>query len=190
MGLDGSIAGLIHGGHTGAVELARVALDVAFQGHWPHTWLEVEQPLQTMKVSGLARTCLSGRAGFCISSLRKVCWPVHFQTSADQLFGKAPSLARTLCATHWLVDTQPVCKVSSIRQSCGEAQEANGQVCLRTNVAHAGHNHLQNGPPAAATAPMTVIQKCHPTSKGFVSDSSSPMLLLLSYALWMSAPAP
>lgn len=54
MRLDGSIAGLVHGGHAGAIELARVALDVALQGHRPHTWLEVEQPLQIMKVSSLA----------------------------------------------------------------------------------------------------------------------------------------
>lgn len=53
MGLDGSIAGLVHGGHTGAVELARVALDVALQGHRSHTWLEVEQPLKIMKILSL-----------------------------------------------------------------------------------------------------------------------------------------
>ena len=46
MGLDGGVGGLVHGGHTGAVELAGVPLDVALQGHRAHTGLEVEQPLQ------------------------------------------------------------------------------------------------------------------------------------------------
>ena len=42
VGLDGSISWLVHGGHAGAVKLARVALNVAFQRHRPYTWLEVE----------------------------------------------------------------------------------------------------------------------------------------------------
>ena len=46
MQLDGGIGGLVHGGHAGAVELARVALDVALQRHRPHAGLEVEQALQ------------------------------------------------------------------------------------------------------------------------------------------------
>ena len=46
MGLDGGVGRLVHGGHAGAVELARVALDVALQGHWPHAGLEIEQALQ------------------------------------------------------------------------------------------------------------------------------------------------
>ena len=46
VGLDGGVGRLVHGGHTGAVELAGVPLDVALQGHGPHTGLEVEQPLQ------------------------------------------------------------------------------------------------------------------------------------------------
>lgn len=55
MCLDGSIAGLVHGGHAGAIELAGVALDVTLQGHRPHTWLEVEQPLQMMQISSASR---------------------------------------------------------------------------------------------------------------------------------------
>ena len=47
MGLDGGVAGLVHGGHAGAVKLAGVALDVTLQGHRPHAGLEVEQPLYT-----------------------------------------------------------------------------------------------------------------------------------------------
>ena len=169
MGLDGSIAGLVHGGHAGAVELARVPLDVALQGHRPHTWLEVEQSLQIKRAPRSA-------SNLTASTLRR---------SAGQVFSKAPSLDKTrpkLWEAHQLVDAQPVCKVSSICQSCGKAQEADGQVCLCTDVAHAGHDHLQNGPPATATAPMTVNQVSQPTPQGFVSDSSSPMLFVLSCA--------
>lgn len=106
----------------------------------------------------------------------------HQKLCADQLNDGSARLqaCHELCAAHRLADAQPVCQVGSIRQSCGKAQEANGQVCLCTDVAHAGHNHLQNGSPAAATAPMTVNQTCHHTSQGI---NSWPKLLLSSFAV-------
>ena len=47
VGLYSSIGWLVHSGHTRTVKLARVALNVALQGHWPHTGLEVEQALHS-----------------------------------------------------------------------------------------------------------------------------------------------
>jgi hypothetical protein len=45
--LDGSVRGLIHGGHARAVKFSREALDVALQRHWPHARFEVEETLHS-----------------------------------------------------------------------------------------------------------------------------------------------
>ena len=55
-----------------------------------------------------------------------------------------------------LLDAEPVSKISSIGQSRGQAQEADWQVCLCADVAHAGHNHLQYG----TSAPTTHLSVC------------------------------
>ena len=40
---DGRVGWLVHGGHAGAVKVARVALDVHVEGDGTHRRLEVEQ---------------------------------------------------------------------------------------------------------------------------------------------------
>ena len=50
--------------------------------------------------------------------------------------------------TYGFLDAKPVGQVSSVSQCSGEAQEANGQICLSTDVAHAGYNDLQDWTPA------------------------------------------
>lgn len=57
VGLYGCIGWLVHGGHAGAVELARVALNMTFQGHRAHTWLEVEQPLHITHPHIMIKRC-------------------------------------------------------------------------------------------------------------------------------------